>query len=130
MRSNADGDERICTTVAALVDTNILIYRFDSGAPRKQAAAAELLRRGIAEDWLRLPHQAIVEFVNAVTRRRGATPALMTPATAYREAEEILAQFIVLYPNESLVRVARRLSISALLVRCPYVGLRRTLQPF
>lgn len=94
--------------MAALVDTNILICRFDSSAPHKQIAAAELLRRGIAEDSLRLPHQAIIEFVNAATRRRGTTPALMTPATAYREAEELLAQFVVLYPNESIVRTALR----------------------
>jgi len=30
--------------------------------------ATEILRRGIAEDSVRLPHQAILEFVAAVTR--------------------------------------------------------------
>jgi toxin ParE1/3/4 len=53
----------------------ILVYRFDSRFPRKQAIAAKLLRRGIAENSLRVPHQAIVEFVAAVTHpRRDGTP--------------------------------------------------------
>jgi predicted nucleic acid-binding protein len=94
--------------VAALVDTNILVYRFDPADPRKQLRARELLRKGIASDTLRVPHQAIVEFVSSVTRaRRGKSP-LMTKPTAYREAEEMLAQFVVLYPTEALVRTALR----------------------
>ncbi len=54
--------------MAALVDTNILVYRFDPRFPEKQRVATEVLRRGIAEDSVRVPHQAIVEFVAAVTR--------------------------------------------------------------
>ena len=34
-------------TVASLVDTNILVYRFDTSFPRKQQIATELLRAGI-----------------------------------------------------------------------------------
>jgi predicted nucleic acid-binding protein len=62
------GRERTYTDVAALVDTNILVYRFDSRFPEKRRIATEILRRGIAEDSVRLPHQAIVEFIAAVTR--------------------------------------------------------------
>ena len=36
--------------------------------PEKQKIAMEILRRGIAEDSVRIPHHAIVEFVAAVTR--------------------------------------------------------------
>jgi predicted nucleic acid-binding protein len=94
--------------VAALVDTNVLVYRFDPRFPEKQRKATELLRAGIAEDSIRLPHQALVEFVAAVTRPiRGAAP-LLTPDEARREAEELLAQFEVLYPTEALVRTALR----------------------
>jgi predicted nucleic acid-binding protein len=94
--------------VAALVDTNILVYRFDPASPRKQKRATELLRRGIAEDSLRVPHQAVVELVAVVTRaRRGAKPLLST-AEAHREAEELLSQFVILYPDEALVRTALR----------------------
>jgi predicted nucleic acid-binding protein len=40
-------------------------------------------------------------------RSRGAPP-LLSAAAAYREAEELLGQFPVLYPNEALVRTALR----------------------
>jgi hypothetical protein len=53
--------------VAALVDTNVLVYRFDDSFAGKQKIATELLRRGIVQDSVRLPHHAI-EFVAAVTR--------------------------------------------------------------
>jgi predicted nucleic acid-binding protein len=93
--------------VAALIDTNILVYRFDSRFPEKQAIATNLLRRGIGDDSVRLPHQAIVEFLAAVTRPiRGH--AILSQADAMREAEEFLRQFTVLYPNESIVRTAIR----------------------
>jgi predicted nucleic acid-binding protein len=94
--------------VAALVDTNVLVYRFDPAIPRKQSVASTLLRRGITEESLRIPHQAIVEFVAAVTRPRGDKKPLMSTLDAAVEAEELLAQFVVLYPNEALVRTALR----------------------
>ena len=59
--------------MAALVDTNVLVYRFGSRFTEKQKIATEILRRGIAEDSVRVPHQAIIEFVAAVTRPFGAT---------------------------------------------------------
>ncbi len=93
--------------MAALVDTNVLVYRFDSRFPGKQKRATEVLRRGIAEDSLRLPHQAIIEFVAAVTRSiRGHV--ILRQADALREAEELLKQFPVLYPNEAILRNAVR----------------------
>jgi predicted nucleic acid-binding protein len=93
--------------VAALVDTNVLVYRFDSRFPRKQKVAAEILRRGIVEDSVRVPHQAILEFVAAATRSiRGHV--ILKQAEALREAEEFLKQFTVLYPNEAILREAVR----------------------
>jgi predicted nucleic acid-binding protein len=93
--------------VAALVDTNVLVYRFDSRFPEKQRIATALLRRGILEDSVRVPHQAIIEFVAAVTRSiRGHT--ILKQPDALREAEEFLKQFPVLYPNEAILRNAIR----------------------
>jgi predicted nucleic acid-binding protein len=95
--------------VAALVDTNILVYRFDPRFPEKQARATALLRAGIADDSLRVPHQALIEFVVATTRpltRHGAS--ILSPDAARREIEEMLVQFEVLYPDEEVVRVAIR----------------------
>lgn len=93
--------------MAALVDTNVLVYRFDSRFPGKQKIAAELLRRGIVEDSVRLPHQAILEFVAAVTRPIRGHIILKQP-DALREAEEFLKQFTVLYPNQAILRDALR----------------------
>lgn len=95
--------------MAALVDTNILVYRFDERFPEKQARATELLRAGIADDSIRVPHQALVEFVAATTKplTRGG-PSILPPHDARREMEEMLSQFEVLYPDEELVRVAIR----------------------
>lgn len=95
--------------MAFLVDTNVLVYRFDSRESRKQAIATEVLRQGIADGEARLPHQAIVEFVAATTRplQDLGRPLLALP-DARREAEELLAQFPVLYPNEAVLRTALR----------------------
>jgi predicted nucleic acid-binding protein len=95
--------------VAALVDTNVLVYRYDPRFPEKKRLATDVLRRGIADGSLRVPHQAIVEFVAAATRPTAAgAPALLAPDEARREAEEMLTVFEVLYPTEALVRTALR----------------------
>ncbi len=94
--------------MAALVDTNVLVYRFDPRFPDKQRIATDLLRRGIAEDSIRVPHQAILEFVAAVTRPVAGGRPLLAPEEARREAEELLSQVEVLYPNEATVRTALR----------------------
>jgi len=94
--------------VADLVDTNILVYRYDSRFPRKQALATDLLRRGIVDSSIVLPHQALIEFVAVVTRPIGREPPLLSLDQAHREVEEFLAQFPVIYPTESTVRTALR----------------------
>ena len=94
--------------MAALVDTNVLVYRFDPRFPEKQRIATELLRRGIADDAIRLPHQAILEFVAVATRPIAGGAPLLPSGEARREAEELLSQFEVLYPSEALVRTALR----------------------
>ena len=95
-------------TAAALVDTNILVYRFDPRSARKQKLAIDLLRQGVAEGRLRIPHQAIIEFMAVVTRPIKGTPPLLGGDDARWEAESFLNQFKVLYPNEAIVRLALR----------------------
>ena len=94
--------------MAALVDTNVLVYRVDPRFEAKQRTATDLLRSGIADGSLRLAHQVVLEFVAATTRPPSGGAALLAPADARREAEELLAQFEVLYPNEAIVRLALR----------------------
>ena len=99
---------RTFTTVASLVDTNVLVYRFDPRFPEKQHIASELLREGLKKDSVRIPHQALLEFMAAVLRLRVGNQPLLSPAEARRETEELLSQFVVLYPNEALFRTALR----------------------
>lgn len=94
--------------MAVLIDTNVLVYRFDPRFPRKQESAETILRRCIAEGSARLAHQAIVEFFAVVTRSIKGGPSLLTAEEAYRETEELLAQFPVLYPNDRVLRTALR----------------------
>ncbi len=96
--------------MASLVDTNILVYRFDPRFPEKQRIARELLRGRLIDDEVVLPHQAILEFVAVVTRpRRDLDRApLLAPERAYREAEELMIQFPVLYPDEEVLATALR----------------------
>jgi predicted nucleic acid-binding protein len=91
-----------------LIDTNILVYRYDPRFPKKQAIASARLRRGIADHSIRVPYQAIIEFVAAVTRPRGKEAGLLAPSDARREAEEMLNQYDILYPTEAVVRLAIR----------------------
>ena len=102
------GPATIFTTVPALVDTNILVYRFDGRFSDKQATANQLLREGIANDSLRLAHQAVIEFVAAVTRSGANRQPILPKSDALREAEELLSQFTVFYPTELVLRTAMR----------------------
>lgn len=96
--------------MASLIDTNVLVYRFDPRDPVKQRIAHDLLRESHGNDNLLLPHQAIVEFVAAVTRPRldldGAP--LIPLDEALLEAEELLAQFPIVYPNAEVLFTAMR----------------------
>ena len=94
--------------MAGLVDTNILVYRFDSRFPAKQKRANALLRQGIADDSLVVPHQALIEFVAVVTRPIAGGPPLLAVEDAHREAEDMLAQFRIVYPTENILRTALR----------------------
>ena len=77
--------------MASLVDTNVLVYRFDWRFPEKQRVATEVLRAGIREGSVFVAHQAIVEFVAAVTRSLAGAEALLNSADARREGDELLS---------------------------------------
>ena len=96
--------------MASLVDTNILVYSFDARDTVKQRRADEILRDGLLDGSVVLAHQCIVEFVAAVTRPRedlGRAP-LLPLAEARHEAEELVAQYPVLYPTREVVLTALR----------------------
>ena len=90
-----------------LIDTNVLVYRYDDRFPEKQAIASDGLRSGIANGSVRVPHQAVVEFV-AATTRGGPEQRLLEASDARREAEELMAQFPIIYPDDAVLRTALR----------------------
>lgn len=57
----------------AFVDTNILVYAFDSTDPIRHRSAAQLLSRLMDQDLLRLSAQILQEFYVTMTRK--AKPA-------------------------------------------------------
>ena len=102
---------RTSTLVAAsLVDTNILVYCYDPRNAAKQIVACQVLRRGLAGGDLVLPHQAILEFVAATTRPRPdlSGAGLLTREIARREAEGLLRDFPIVYPDEEVFLTALR----------------------
>jgi len=109
LRATAAGSGKTFTIVVALVDTNVLVYRFDPGARAKQARAIEVLQQGIAAQTLRIAYQSIVEFYAAVTKPlAGRRRPLLAPADARRETEELLIEFPIIYPTETIARTALR----------------------
>ena len=51
------------------MDTNILVYAYDTHEPQKQRRAQELLQRGIEDESVVLSAQVLSEFFTVVTRR-------------------------------------------------------------
>jgi predicted nucleic acid-binding protein len=96
--------------VKRLIDTNVLVYLHDPRFPAKQGVAAQVLEEGLESESIVVPHQAILEFVAAVSRPRPelAGLPLLALADALREAEDFMAQFPVLYPDSAVVRTALR----------------------
>ena len=91
--------------MAALVDTNILVYRFDPRFPDKQRVATAR--------WDRERSAPAGPSSRRGARRHRSKPLrgggpLLDLAEATQEAEELLTQFDVLYPNEAIVRLALR----------------------
>jgi len=93
-----------------LVDANLLVYAYDPRNPTKRRIAVRVPADGLADEALVLPHQAVAEFVAAVTRplRQLDGSSLLSREVALREAEDLMTQFPVLYPDEAVLRTALR----------------------
>lgn len=94
--------------MASLVDTNILVYCFDPRDQAKRTTARNLFRREAPEHDLHIPHQALIEFMSVVTSKRAGGQPLLRHAEAARQAEELMTEFPVLYPNDAVFRMALR----------------------
>lgn len=90
-----------------LIDTNVLIYCYDERFPDKQRIAESVLRGSIDDSSPYLAHQSIVEFVASTTRGTPGNRILDLP-DAIREAEELMASFTIIYPDDAVLRMALR----------------------
>jgi predicted nucleic acid-binding protein len=106
----AGGRAKNSTRVAALADANVLVYAFDFRAQRKQAIARRVLQSGLpgGDRPLTIPHQALIEFVAAVTKPTRQGPPLLPPIDAWHEMEMLLSGYPVLYPTDEVLRAAVR----------------------
>lgn len=95
-------------SMAAIVDTNVVVYRHDPRDPRKRRLAIDVLERGAIDGSLLLTHQTLVEFAAATARIRIQGRPLLERAQIAREVEVLLSEFAVLYPNEAVVQNAVR----------------------
>lgn len=93
--------------MAVLIDTNVFVYRYDPRFRRKQEIANGVLRSAIDAGDARVPHQVVIEFV-AATTRGGRETRLLSPQEALREADDTLAAFPIIYPNDAVLRTAVR----------------------
>jgi predicted nucleic acid-binding protein len=76
-----------------VLDTNILVYAYNSHEPHKQSKAQELITDGIEKETLFLSVQVLGEFFNVVTRN---IPQPMTPS----EVKEIISTISILPVQE------------------------------
>lgn len=51
------------------LDTNILVYTFDSSSPKKQAVAIELVRNALEKRCGIISYQVVQEFINVALRK-------------------------------------------------------------
>ena len=83
------------------IDTNILVYAYDTDEPEKQARAQTLLRESIETDTCILSAQVLGEFFTVVTRR------IPNPLSA-EEAEEVIRIVGALPVVELDIQLVRR----------------------
>jgi predicted nucleic acid-binding protein len=92
-------------TAEYLVDTNVLVYAYDHGEPKKQAQAVATLRHLVAAGKGRLSAQVLAEFYRATTAK--IAPAL-TPVEAHRQVDILLRTWPVVPITPLIVLEAAR----------------------
>jgi len=86
---------------AEFLDTNVLLYAYDSSDPRKQVIAHELVRKALAGEML-VSTQVLTEYA-AVLLHKMSPPA---PAKHLRVILNALAPIRVILPDGDIVRRA------------------------
>ena len=88
-----------------LVDTNVLVYFYDTNTPKKQECAELVLNRLREAGFGRLSTQNLAEFVNAAMRKLDPP---MTAALAFEQAALLAATWPVFNLTPQIVLEAAR----------------------
>jgi predicted nucleic acid-binding protein len=85
------------------LDTNILVYTFDSAAPRKRKIAHDLVAHALRDRNGIISYQVIQEFLN-VALRKFAPPMSLSEAQSY--LRRVLIPLCEVFPDASLYHEA------------------------
>ena len=89
------------------LDTNVLVYAFDTGNPHKQKVSRELLRNGIAGRAV-ISTQVLAEFASALLHKISSRAS----ADAVMKGLDALAPIRTIAPDRDLVRRAVEAHVS------------------
>lgn len=85
------------------LDTNILVYTFDNGAPKKQRRAQELVEQALRTQEGVVSTQVVQEFLNVATTKFAAPLAF---SDAQQFLHDVLAPLCAVFPSVDLFRQA------------------------
>ena len=85
------------------LDTNILVYTFDDGAPTKQRRAQELVEQALRSHEGVVSTQVVQEFLNVATTKFSAP---LTFSDAQQYLHDVLAPLCTVFPSIDLFRNA------------------------
>jgi predicted nucleic acid-binding protein len=85
------------------LDTNILVYTFDSGAPKKKRRAQELVEQALRNLEGVVSTQVVQEFLNVATSKF-AVPLKLSDAQQY--LQDVLSPLCSVFPSIDLYRQA------------------------
>ena len=85
------------------LDTNIVVYTFDSGAPKKKRRAQELVEQALRTQEGMVSTQVVQEFLNVATSKFTAP---LTFSDAQQYLHDVLAPLCTVFPSIDLFRQA------------------------
>lgn len=93
------------TSTKVLIDTNILVYAYDSIDPKKRQTAINSLDQLIRNDQAVLSTQILGEFYSVTTRHRNP---LLLPTEAIQEIESYMVNCEILSVTPAVIQEALR----------------------
>ncbi len=89
------------------LDTNVLVYTFDSAVSQKQTIATELVEKALESYSGIISYQVVQEFLN-VSTRKFKTPMSVEESIKYLEI--VLMKLCAIFPSAELYKSALKIS--------------------